>query len=135
VELARHDESVRQIAAVRKTGVDSLISDSPDLTAMSEVRTLFRFCPACGKRFHIKLVGKKLMNEEMEETSIKRDRGAIGAGNGAYGTFSTMPIVVVEENVPITVDVEEFQYAYKCKHCGHVWTEMHDEERRITSKK
>jgi len=39
-----------------------------------------------------------------------------------------MPAVVVEEKVPITIDVEDFQYTYKCKHCGHVWSELHTKE-------
>jgi uncharacterized Zn finger protein len=39
-----------------------------------------------------------------------------------------MPPVVVEEDVPVTVDIKEFQYTYKCKHCGHVWSETHEKE-------
>jgi hypothetical protein len=100
---------------------------------MSEVKTFFRYCPSCGKRFHIKLVGKKLMDERTEQTSVKRDLGSIGAGYSTYGTFSTLPPVVVEENTPITVDIEDFQYSYKCKHCGHTWTEMHEEEQGVQS--
>ncbi|MGP8124293.1 MAG: hypothetical protein ACLQEQ_00250 [Nitrososphaerales archaeon] len=34
---------------------------------------------------------------------------------------------VLEENVPILVTDREFQYAYKCKHCGHEWSEFHEE--------
>ena len=33
----------------------------------------------------------------------------------------------VGETEPAVVDVEEFQYAYKCKHCGHEWVEKHEE--------
>ncbi len=97
---------------------------------MSEVRTLLRFCPACGKRFHIKLVGKKLTDERTEQTETKRAVGFIGSsmGSGSYGAAQP---VVVEENVPLTIDVEEFRYTYKCKHCGHVWSELHDEERNL----
>jgi hypothetical protein len=35
----------------------------------------------------------------------------------------------VEEDVPSIVDVEEFQYAYKCKHCGHQWSEVREKLR------
>jgi hypothetical protein len=97
---------------------------------MSEVRTFLRFCPACGRRFHIKLVGKKLLDERMEQTEVKRDVGAIAGMSSRY--MMTTP-TVVEENVPVTIDVEEFQYSYKCKHCGHVWTELHDEEKNLDS--
>ncbi|MDG6901195.1 MAG: hypothetical protein JRM80_04460 [Nitrososphaerota archaeon] len=99
---------------------------------MSEVRALLRFCPACGKRFHIKVVGRKLIEDRMEQTETKRDLGFIGSPMG-YGSYGAAQPVVVEEDVPLTVDVEEFQYTYKCKHCGHVWSEMHDQERRTES--
>ena len=93
---------------------------------MSEIRTLFRFCPSCGKRFHIKLVGKKLVDDEREtenETETIATPGAIGGGftAGAMGGYG-MPLVV-EENVPVMIDIEKFEYSYKCKHCGHVWSE------------
>ena len=96
---------------------------------MSEVRTFFRFCPACGKRFHIKLLGKKLEEERTEKTEVRRDTGVFRTGTG-YGMFATPP-VIVEEKVPLTIRLEDFRYSYKCKHCGHVWTEMHEEEENI----
>ena len=39
-----------------------------------------------------------------------------------------MPEVEVEEDVPMTMDVKDFRYTYKCKHCGHVWTEMREKD-------
>jgi hypothetical protein len=36
--------------------------------------------------------------------------------------------IVLEVDLPTAVDVEDFEYSYKCGHCGHVWTEMHTEE-------
>jgi len=102
---------------------------------VSEVRTFFRFCPACGKRFHIRLVGKKLVDDRVEETEIKQAYGRIGAGMGYSGNYAAAEPVIVEENVPLTVDVEEFQYTYKCKHCGHVWTEMHEEEQNVDAER
>lgn len=95
---------------------------------MSEVRTFFRFCPACGKRFHIRLVGKKLEEERKEQTEITQDVGTFRTGMN-YGLF-TAPPVIVEEKVPLTFDIKDFQYTYKCKHCGHVWSEPHTEEKR-----
>ena len=35
---------------------------------------------------------------------------------------------IMEENVPMLVVDKEFQYAYKCKHCGHEWSEVHEKE-------
>jgi len=91
---------------------------------MSEVRAFFRFCPSCGRRFHIRLVSKKLVGERKEVTAIKE----------AIGSFIPTSVgrsIVVEENIPATIDVEEFQYAYKCKHCGHAWSERRVEESRV----
>ena len=106
--------------------MESIIGSEPNKGGVSEVRTFFRFCPACGKRFHIKLVGKKLAEERTEKTEVTRDRGTFMTGSG-YGMYGPAP-VIVEEKVPLTINVEDFQYTYKCKHCGHVWTEIHEEE-------
>jgi hypothetical protein len=36
--------------------------------------------------------------------------------------------IVVGGTEPVTVDTEEFRYAYRCKHCGHEWSEEHTEK-------
>jgi len=89
---------------------------------MSTTREFFRHCPACGRRFHIRLVSKKLVNEKRETEEIKQV--TMSPNIGGY-TRTPMAPIIVEENIPITVDVEEFQYSYKCKHCGHEWFETH----------
>jgi DNA-directed RNA polymerase subunit RPC12/RpoP len=106
---------------------------------MSEVRTFFRFCPNCGKRFHIKLVDKELVKDEVETESIPEKRlprgSLLGVGfadSGIPGTMipgATVPGVPieVEENVPMVMDVKDFQYTYKCLHCGHQWTEAKEQ--------
>ena len=38
--------------------------------------------------------------------------------------------VIVEENIPITIEIEDFQYSYKCKHCGHEWIENRVERKK-----
>ena len=91
---------------------------------MSEVKEFFRICPSCGRRFHIRLVGEKLVDERKDSEKVKQ-AFASGASMG-YG--APMVPIVVEQDVPITIDVQDFQYTYKCKHCGHQWTEMHEKE-------
>jgi DNA-directed RNA polymerase subunit RPC12/RpoP len=87
----------------------------------------FRHCPDCGRRFHIKLESKKLVG--IERTSRpKTDVTNIMAGGIA--TSASQPVFVVQEGRPIVIDVEEFQYSYKCGHCGHEWSEKHVEKRR-----
>ena len=84
----------------------------------------FRHCPGCGRRFHIKLVDKKLTHLERE--SIPGDLGSLSVSQ-----FRGSPVLLVQESSrPIIVDVEEFQYAYKCNHCGHEWSEKRVKEHR-----
>ena len=83
---------------------------------MSEAREFFRICPACGRRFHIRLVNKELLDEKKHTEELKRATGVYRGGSS---------LTVVETGVPITIDLKEFQYSYKCKHCGHEWSEMH----------
>jgi DNA-directed RNA polymerase subunit RPC12/RpoP len=73
----------------------------------------FRQCPACGRRFHTKLESKKLVHLDRE--SVSSFRG---------------PVLLGEGSRPIVVDVEKFQYSYKCQHCGHEWSEKRVEEHR-----
>jgi len=92
---------------------------------MSEIKTFFRFCPECGRRFHIKLVSKNLINVEREKEEISQP-----AVISPRYSFTSAPAIIVQEGEPVTVDIEEFQYAYKCGHCGHEWNEKHMEEVR-----
>jgi len=96
---------------------------------MSELSEFFRHCPNCGRRFHIKLVGEKLVDERNVTEEVKRPMETPIAASSTYryGGIPTPP-VLVEEEVPVTINVKEFQYTYKCKHCGHVWTEMHEKD-------
>ena len=36
----------------------------------------------------------------------------------------------VSETEPAIIGVEEFQYAYRCKHCGHQWVEIKSKDVR-----
>jgi len=89
----------------------------------------FRHCPACGRRFHIKLVGEKLVDRREITEEIRQPVVTPRAASSSYsyGGFP-MPPLEVEEDVPVTVDVKDFQYTYRCKHCGHVWSEMHEKK-------
>ncbi len=94
----------------------------------------FRHCPGCGLRFHIKLESKKLVAEHresiprLEPASRVVSRTTYGQVGGVYSQPSVTPVTVYEGK-PIVTDVEEFLRAYKCKHCGHEWSETHVEER------
>ena len=82
----------------------------------------FRHCPGCGRRFHIKLVDKKMVHLDRE--SIPGVPRGLSLSRGS-------PILLAQESSrPIVVDIEEFQYSYKCEHCGHEWSEKHVKEQR-----
>lgn len=73
------------------------------------------------------LVGKKEVGEaDYEEKLSGRATvaGAVGAGvtNAGYQSVQT----VLQQGAPNVVDVREFQYSYKCKHCGHEWSEVRE---------
>ena len=92
----------------------------------SEVRRFFRHCPGCGRRFEIRLVGRKLV-EIKEETADLVPPVSSFEGSAAY----TQPYVVrqpaghviLRDASPMTIDVAQFSCTYKCARCGHEWTE------------
>jgi hypothetical protein len=85
-----------------------------------EIETFFRRCPNCGRRFEIQLTGKKLIDSR----NISESRPVNSDYFGGYaGSF-----LEVGETEPSIIAVDEFQYAYRCKHCGHQWVEIREEE-------
>jgi DNA-directed RNA polymerase subunit RPC12/RpoP len=87
----------------------------------------FRHCPACGRRFHIKLVKKQLVTDRIEKR--RTDQPMIMSDSGPL-RGAMMPYVALVEGPPVIVDEREFQYSYKCSHCGHEWSEKHIEEKQ-----
>jgi len=89
---------------------------------MSEFTTFFRHCPSCGRRFEIRLAGKKLVDEKR----VTEEGQFSHLPYSPYHSLSPDPpdYNEIAEGVPLTADVKEFQYAYKCKHCGHQWVEI-----------
>lgn len=93
---------------------------------MSDVKTFFRHCPACGKRFQIRLVDKRLVNDR-QETRVEKVR-AQGTDIQIGNRYQNPNPQVLYVDVPTTVEVKDFEYSYKCGHCGHAWAEMHKQE-------
>ncbi|HME19716.1 MAG TPA: hypothetical protein VKF15_08285 [Nitrososphaerales archaeon] len=96
---------------------------------MSEIRTFFRHCPACGRRFEIKLVSKKAMDEWKTEEEGQKQVVMARSMSESQGSPSA---AVLEQGPAIHVDVESFEYTYVCKHCGHRWSE--EREQRFEEK-
>lgn len=76
------------------------------------MRTFFRRCPSCGRRFEIRLVNKKLISSEQIDSKVEQ-----------YAPVSAGDPMVLESNAPIVIEVDDFGYTYRCKHCGHQWSE------------
>jgi hypothetical protein len=45
------------------------------------------------------------------------------------GSGSFMPSMM-QEDVPVIVDIEDFQYTYRCEQCGHGRSEIQKTERK-----
>jgi DNA-directed RNA polymerase subunit RPC12/RpoP len=86
----------------------------------------FRNCPECGRRFHIKLVGKELVGSKQEKLENKE----VGAPNRGLAYGASMPYMTLREGPPTIIDTEEFRFAYKCGHCGHEWSERRTEHHK-----
>ena len=69
----------------------------------------FRRCPKCGRMFQVKLVGKTTLSLERESAWVRRDLRSR------------------EPDTPLILDHMEVQYNYKCKSCGHEWSEKRAE--------
>jgi len=91
------------------------------IAAMSEVKAFFRHCPACGRRFEIRIVRKRALNDDTYVSEIPRSDSA------TIEARALAPLLLAESNEPVTVEEEEFSYRYVCKHCGHRWTETRKE--------
>lgn len=89
----------------------------------------FRHCPGCGRRFHIKLESKTRIGGVDREPIPRLVYGGVGQP-GTYWESKTMTPVLVHDERPVILDIEQFQYVYKCKHCGHEWAEKHLQEHR-----
>ncbi len=89
-----------------------------------ELHTIFRRCPNCGKRFEIRITGKKLVDEKVVNNKV---RSIMPVGSTRVSTPTPM-----KEGVT-TVDVKEFEYSYECQHCGHKWLELVDKYDESTS--
>jgi DNA-directed RNA polymerase subunit RPC12/RpoP len=88
---------------------------------MSGIVTFFRHCPSCGRRFEIRLV-KKELEKENSRVIVPNSPRAWGSRGGTAG-------IELREDEPLLIDVKEFNYSYRCGHCGHEWSEIHRKEK------
>ena len=93
----------------------------------------FRHCPSCGRRFEIRLVKKESVDSEDLEEDMPRSVNPLVtramARNPTNSVMGKSMPIALSEGTPSIVDVEDFRYTYRCKHCGHEWSEVHKTDR------
>jgi len=77
-------------------------------------QTLFRHCPLCGRKFEVRIVARRPASESRPK----------GAGQSIDFHHIGPVRTPVSMESPTVVSLEEFEYSYRCKHCGHEWTEI-----------
>ena len=107
---------------------------------MPEIATFLRSCPACGKRFETRLVSRELVRQSKEVARNSPVPQSIGANPTPYQDpwhpslyqGYNWSYLTLEPNV-VTITVrDEFQCLYRCKSCGHQWSEKRTSERKIS---
>ena len=78
-----------------------------------EVRTFFRFCPSCGKRFHIQILSKEKVAIEREEPEPGNAEGFVPGVVDQVSGFSAPVPLVLEEGHPATIDLDDNRYSYR----------------------
>lgn len=77
-------------------------------------------------------MSKKVIEEDSGTGDVRRTKVSGGVSDesitsrGVAGRKESGR-AVMEEKVPIMFDEKEFQYSYRCGHCGHEWSEVYEE--------
>ena len=95
---------------------------------MPEIATFFRRCPACGKRFELRLVSRELVHESKE---VERNRSVLPTTD-ERPRYKGLFYIRNEPNMMTLTVREEFRCLYRCKVCGHQWSEKRTSERKIS---
>ncbi len=77
-----------------------------------------RRCPACGRRFVVRLQSRKLVDAKQGTEGIVHDV-VVRSNDPRHPTV--FPAGVTYEDVPI--EREKFDVTFECHHCHHKWTE------------
>jgi predicted RNA-binding Zn-ribbon protein involved in translation (DUF1610 family) len=99
----------------------------------SEIRTFFRHCPQCGRRFEIRLVdeeevgAREAVNKPTSLNPAVAPVDLFAAASGRRRGFMHL----ADSGNPIVIDAREIQDTYRCGHCGHAWTELRQDDERL----
>lgn len=85
-------------------------------------------CPSCGKRFEVEHTGESVEKKSEIVTEEKLiSPSTLMAENPMTPLLNTPESVPPSVMVAELIEEDEYTETYKCKHCGHVWTEKHEE--------
>jgi ribosomal protein S27AE len=135
INLREEQENRSQPVDVRRETTQLEMARPIVAVGLGETLTeFFRHCPSCGRRFHVYLENKKIVESHMETVRTVAPSGVITRTGSKYGPAAVY-VATVHEGKSIFLDVEEFQYNYTCGHCGHEWSEKHTKEHRMNAGK
>jgi len=66
-------------------------------------------------------------SEELNEKLAPPAGPLIARAKTPINLVGSAPTLLSNEVASI-VDIEDFRFTYKCKHCGHEWSEVHEKE-------
>jgi len=102
---------------------------------VSGVRTFFRHCPSCGRRFEIRLVSKKEVENEAEyRKTAEKPIAPYSPQVKDSITFSGVPLSEGKPAIAVVPEIEDaksMRYDFRCSHCGHEWSENRTEIREV----
>ena len=78
-------------------------------------------CPKCHRLFSREVEEKEIVDERVYNTSQAPEFA--GGGN--------LQDPNITSGMSVPKDLVTYKYHYKCKHCGHEWTDTKEEERSI----
>lgn len=85
-------------------------------------------CPNCHSLFRVRTESKKLIDDEQAEDIKVNARERIEEGLEFLDPFQIVP-VSGSKGKDVNVDDLTYEYTFKCKHCGYVWTELKEKEK------
>jgi transcription elongation factor Elf1 len=105
---------------------------------VSAIATLFRHCPSCGRRFEVRLVRKEQVegsvNYEKTREGENLPRAIAISSTGVPAEPQRFVAIQLSTGAPTSAEVpeadevREFRLDFKCKHCGHEWSETTTKE-------
>jgi transcription elongation factor Elf1 len=98
----------------------------------NEIRTFFRHCPACGHRFQVRLISEKEIPDSESVTDATMPPISMNYDTTSAPRSGEKRMIHLDDSADTTVvDSKRELDTYRCGHCGHVWTEVREQNQRL----